>query len=174
MAKVNPRKSNKESNVNTTAPTAETTKPADDKGAKAPATTEATAKDKASGKDKSHPDADAYGRLPFPGLKDAEGKEVKLEAVPKEYNSGVHRPLLKDNFKDESYYFVYKAELHEAKAADYRKQAEDFKKLGDSGDRKKAKRLLTMQKRMADLKAELEAQGVDVSALMGDDSSDES
>lgn len=133
--------------------------------------------DPADIRDKDHPDADAYGRLPFPGLteKDPDGGDdidVKLTSVPDAYNSKYHRPLVKSNFKDDAFYFEYKALLCEQQATKYRKEAEDFRRLGSTDDRKKAKKLQTLQKRLADLKAELSGQGVDVDALLGSEDSE--
>ena len=105
--------------------------------------------------------------MPFHGLKNEQGETIKLKEVPETYDEKVHRPLRKENFEGDDWYYIHKAEQLEAQAQWNRKQAEDYRKLGGVQDRAKAKRLLDMQSRMAELKAQLAADGVDVEALMG-------
>lgn len=94
----------------------------------------------------------------------AEGAAV-LEAIPADFNPRKHLPLKKADFKDEWTYFEYRAQLAEKNAASFRKQAEESKSLGSTADRVKAKRMVQMMKRMAELEAELKASGVDIDAL---------
>jgi hypothetical protein len=48
----------------------------------------------------------------------------------------------------------------EASAVEYRKEAETLRKLGDSTTRAKAKSLMAMQRKVSELRKQLEALGV--------------
>lgn len=89
----------------------------------------------------------------------------KLAAVPADFDIKLHKPLTRDSFEDESLYFELKAQYFDKKAAELRSQAADVKALGSVKDRGAAKKLLTLQKRMAELTAELEGKGVDLTAI---------
>lgn len=91
---------------------------------------------------------------------------AKLDKIPDDFNPKAHKPLQRRDFNDESIWFEVKAREMEAKAADYRKQATEFKALGGAAKSGQAKRLLAMQKRVAELTAQLAAQGLDVNAIL--------
>jgi len=114
-----------------------------------------------------------------PGTEDGAAQKEKVERidyvvpegglteVPADFDPKKHKPLKRKDFKDESVFLLSRAAELEKKAAWYRTEAENVKKLGSVKDRVKAKRLLAMQKRMQELQASLAAEGVDVAALLG-------
>jgi hypothetical protein len=113
-----------------------------------------------------------------PGTKNVDGKKDKkgrdeykvpeggFATVPADFDSKLHKPLKRKDFKDESLWFELRALDLEKKAARMRREGENIKKLGGVKDRVKAKRLLSMQKRMEDLKATLKSEGIDAEALL--------
>jgi hypothetical protein len=106
------------------------------------------------------------GRIAYPGLLNAEGKAVALAAVPTDWDRKVHKNLVRKNFASEDLFLDYRASMLETEAADLRKRAEVTRSLGSTAERAKAKRLMQMTKRIEELKAQLSAAGVDVSALL--------
>jgi hypothetical protein len=113
-----------------------------------------------------------------PGTKDEKAAKVKKVAftpipdggfkeMPAAFDPKLHTPLKRKDFADESLWFEMKATEHEAKAAAYKKQAADYRKLGSVADRAKAKRLIQMQSKMAELTEQLKSQGVDVDEILG-------
>jgi hypothetical protein len=104
------------------------------------------------------------GRIEYPNI-----PEDGLEGIPEDFDFRLHKVIKRKQFKDEANWFELKALEMEGKAKAYRKQAEDFKKLGSVKDRNKAKRLVQMRNRMAELMAELKAGGTDVEALLADE-----
>ena len=90
----------------------------------------------------------------------------KLLAWPEDYKSSVHKPLKRDAFADESVWYHEKANQFEAKARKFRTEAEQITKLGGIKDRTTAKKLVKLHARLAEMAASLEAEGVDVSALL--------
>ena len=116
-----------------------------------------------------------------PGQKDEKAKKVPkekvekakypipeggLKEVPTDFDTKKHRPLKSKDFADESSWCELQAKHCEAKATEWRSKGEESKKLGSVKDRAKAKNLLRMQDRMAELMKELSADGVDVAALL--------
>jgi len=120
-------------------------------------------------------------RVLYPGLysdteKDDKGrpKQIsKLDSVPADFNPKIHLPLQRRDFKDESVYFQLRADIAKKSAERFQKLADDAKKLGGMKERVKAKKLLQMQKRMADLIAELKAGGTNVDELLANPPADE-
>jgi len=86
--------------------------------------------------------------------------------IPADYLTTKHKPLSKSDFVNEAAFFIARAVRLENKALAYRRQAEDCGKLGNVKDKKQAKKLLDMQRRMSEIKASLAAEGVDVEALL--------
>jgi hypothetical protein len=111
----------------------------------------------------------------YPGLKvDEKGNPTeRVEGVPEDFDDAKHKVLRRRDFTDEAIWFDLRADEYEVRAKDYRQQAVDYRKLGSVVDRAKAKRLLAMQKRMNELMEQLESQGIDVEALLGDDDDEE-
>ena len=89
-----------------------------------------------------------------------------LTVVPENWDPKVHKGILRKHFAEDDVFFDWRASRLEKQAASYRQQAEESRKLGSMKGRVKAKKLLSMQKRIADLKASLAAEGVDVAALL--------
>lgn len=86
----------------------------------------------------------------------ADGAErLATPEVPEGFNSSKHLPLAKSDFVDEVTFLLFKAGECERKAAKYRREAETVQKLGNATDRSKAKKLLTLQSKMAELAKEL-------------------
>lgn len=106
-------------------------------------------------------------RVAYPGLKGADEKPVRLTAWPTDFDPKTHKPLKRDNFENEAVWYDHMADEYEARAKDYREQAELSRKLGNQSDRQKAKKLAKMQNQMAKLQEELKSQGIDVAALLG-------
>lgn len=119
----------------------------------APERAEATTSDASTGTKEKAPRAELVKFL-------ADGAERIATAVtPEGYNSSKHKPLGKSDFVDEPTFLLWKANEYERKAAKLRKEAETITKLGSAADRSKAKKLMTMQSRMAELAKELAADG---------------
>lgn len=128
-------------------------------GAAKPGTTDAAAKEPKKGK------------VLYPALvgpKDAEGKDtiIPLKEVPKDWDPKAHKGLRRKDFSDEALFWDWRADRMELQVKKIRAHAEELRKLGTVKDRSRAKKLLSMQKRIADLKAQLEGEGVDVDALL--------
>lgn len=102
-------------------------------------------------------------RTEYPGIG---GDAYPFKEVPADFDYDAHKPLKKRDFAEDYVYLEYKAAECEAKAAQFRKEAEECKKLGSSSARAAAKRLVKMTEKMAELQAQLAAAGVDVDALL--------
>lgn len=102
----------------------------------------------------------------YPGLLDAEGAPQKLKEIPTDFDAKLHKPLKKTDFEGEWTYLEMKAVELESKAKKLRSEAETIKSLGSSADRSKAKKLLAMQERMAELMQSLRDQGIDPDAIL--------
>lgn len=93
-------------------------------------------------------------------------KVYPFKSTPGDFDWKSHKPLKKKDFASDDGFFIYKAEEFEAKAKAFRTQAEEAKKMGSTKDRAKAKRLVKMQEKMAELMKQLQAQGIDTEALL--------
>lgn len=109
------------------------------------------------------------GRVAYPGLKAADGTDVKLKAIPTDWDRKAHKGFSRKNFEDDALYLEWRAQQFDHAAAALRKQAEESKKLGNVKDRAKAKRLLQLQKRLGELQKQLADQGINVEALLASD-----
>lgn len=92
--------------------------------------------------------------------------EGKLDNWPDDYDPKTHKPLRGHHFKDESVYWLRRADELEDQAKKFRQKAEEIKQLGGVRDVKKAKRLIKMQKQLAELKKALGDEGADVDAIL--------
>lgn len=92
--------------------------------------------------------------------------DPKFESVPDDWDTAKHNPLKKKDFEKEEVYFYMRADQLEAAAQKMRRKGEYSAKFGSSKDAVKAKRLKKMQEKMAELQKQLEADGVDVEALL--------
>lgn len=108
-------------------------------------------------------------KVPYPGLQyDAEGKVVTpLESWPLDFDPKVHKPLKKEDFKDEGPFWDAMAARHEAAAIKCRNLAKDARTLGNAQQRAAVKKLRAMQAAMAALSDELSKEGVDIASLLG-------
>lgn len=89
-----------------------------------------------------------------------------LSAVPADFNPKIHLPLGRKDFVDEGCWFLVKADYFDKMAAKMRHMADESKKLGNIKERAKAKRLIKMTERLAELRKELEAQGINVDDVL--------
>jgi len=114
-----------------------------------------------------NPHKDKNGKVPYPALKvDSEGAPTaKLEAVPQDYAVQKHWVLKKTDFATDAVYYRFKQWDAQKKVDRFRQQAEDAERLGTSENASKAKKLLEMQRRIATLKAQMEADGYDMAAF---------
>lgn len=101
------------------------------------------------------------------------GKKVtvptaKLKDIPADYDSKVHKPLKRQHFEDESQWFELQARAYDRKAAEMRKQAEEFKRIGavPGTDKGTAKKLMKLQSQIDDLLSGMQAKGVDTEAIL--------
>lgn len=102
----------------------------------------------------------------YPGLINDEGVEVKLTAVPEDYDPKKHSLLKKKNFNDDSLFLEFQAAQLEKKAQALRSQATKLRELGNTASSGKLKTLLKMQERMNELMATLRAEGLDIDSMM--------
>lgn len=102
-------------------------------------------------------------RVAYPGLNpDAEGKTTtKLENWPTDFDSKTHKPLRRSDFTSEAPFLDKRADQLEAAAKRLRSEAEEARKLGNTADRAKAKKLRSMIEKVEAIKAELLKQGLD-------------
>jgi hypothetical protein len=106
-------------------------------------------------------------KSPYPGLAvNEKGKAtVKLEKVPGDFDKAKHVVLRRVDFKDETVWLEMRATDCEASAVEYRREVEMLRKLGDSTTQAKAKSLIAMQKKVSELRKQLEGVGVSVDEL---------
>jgi len=111
------------------------------------------------------PEATKRGTFNLVGNKSPEIYPFKVP-VPEDYDFKTMKLLKKKDYIADHLWFEFKAIDADNKAAAYRKLAEESKKLGSGKDRAKAKRLVKMTSKLEELKQQLEAAGVDTSALL--------
>lgn len=99
------------------------------------------------------------------GSKNADVYPFK-KAVPEGFDFRAHKSLKKRDFALDHLFYEYRAAEMDFKAAAFRKQAEEIKKLGSAKDRGRAKRLVKLQEKMAELRKQLEEQGINVNELL--------
>jgi hypothetical protein len=114
------------------------------------------------------PKPEKVKRIAYPGLKGADGKATKLQTaeIPTDFDSKKHLPLSRKDFAEEHLYFTLRAAQYMKQVKFFEAKAEDAKKTGNVADKARARRLLKMQEKMAELRAQLEGQGVDVDTLL--------
>lgn len=93
-------------------------------------------------------------------------EDTKLTELPADYDMDRHAPILKKNWLKEDEFYEYRAKGHDHLAAKWRERAEESKRMGTGADRAAKKRLTKMTAKVAELRASLEASGVDVDALL--------
>jgi len=113
------------------------------------------------------PPAKKVGRVDHPNVASADTKLYPFkEAVPAGYDFAKHKPLKKRDYEADHLFYEYRAVDCENKAKAFRVQAEEAKLLGSAQDRNKAKRYVKLQEKMAVLKSQLIAQGINVEELL--------
>jgi hypothetical protein len=97
-----------------------------------------------------------------------DGVAVKIEKMPEDFDAKIHLPLKKKDFKSEAFFIDFQADQLELRVKQLREDAEKSRKMGSTAGNAKAKKLLQMQSKMAELLAELEKDGVDIKSIMGE------
>lgn len=92
--------------------------------------------------------------------------EQPLTEYPADFNPKLHLPLKKKDFADSTLYYTKLADVYEARAKALREKAAEEGKLGSVKDKALAKRLIAMTKRMAEMKAAMSAEGIDVDDIL--------
>ena len=87
-------------------------------------------------------------------------------AVPEGFNFKDYKPLKKRNFASETTYYLHRKEEMNYKAGIFAELAEEARTQGSAADRRKKKQIVQAQKKMAELRAQLEGQGIDVDAIL--------
>lgn len=85
---------------------------------------------------------------------------------PDDFDPKKHLPIKRKQYADDSVALLIRADDLEARAKKLREMAEEAKKLGGLKEKGKAKRLLSMHKKFAELQEQLKAAGIDVEALL--------
>lgn len=106
------------------------------------------------------------GRPEHPLVGNQDTSLFPFKAVPDDFAFDTMKPLKKKSFATDAAYFEYRAKEMDHKADKFRAQAEESKKAGTGAERNKAKKLVKLQSKIAELRAQLEAQGVDVEELI--------
>jgi len=96
-----------------------------------------------------------------------------FKETPADFDWAKHKPLKKKDFVDDAQFCIHRAEEHELKAKDLREEAEELKKTGGKRQKAAVKNFKRMADRMKTLRAKLEAQGMDVDALLAGEEDDE-
>lgn len=97
----------------------------------------------------------------------AKDSDAKYDvAMPDGFDFNHNKPLRRKNFTHDALFFEHKAAEMNFKATRFRGQAAEAKALGSRADRAKAKKLQRLNGKMAELVAELRAQGVDTDVLL--------
>ena len=91
--------------------------------------------------------------------------EGGLESVPTDFDSKKFKPLKKKDFKSEATFLELRADNMEAAAKRLREEAAAIR-AGGGKDKGKAKKLVNMTRKLAEMKAAMEAEGIDVEALI--------
>jgi len=114
------------------------------------------------------------GRIDFPKIGNKDEKIYPFDSVmPPEFDFKTHKTLKKKDFTADHLYFSHRAAEARFKAEQFDAQAEEAKKLGSAKDRGKAKRLIKLTEKMAELKEQLAGQGIDVEKLLADSAKEE-
>jgi len=115
---------------------------------------------------------DAYGRVAHE-LVNTKDKGWPFETAPDDFSTKKHQPLKKTDFREDWFYHDWKAIEFDRMATQSRERADVSRKMGTGAQRKDRGKLLKLRARMAELAAALEADGVDVEALLAETNSEE-
>ena len=104
------------------------------------------------------------GRPPHPAV----GRDGvwPFEALPGDFDLVKHKPLRKKDFSTEAAYYDYRVMVAESRVEKLRERATLARTLGGAKDAAKARRLLRIRAKFAELRRELEGAGIDVDALL--------
>ena len=91
--------------------------------------------------------------------------DPKLIEWPADFDSSKHQPLTLEDFEAEDVFWLHRAEVYERKAAQARREAELFQQFGGGEQRKLAAKAARMADQLAQLRARLEADGIDPDEL---------
>jgi len=105
-------------------------------------------------------------RTVHPSVGNEDVKVYPFTETPGDFDFDTHVALKKKDFAADHMYYTFQAEKLDFKATMFREKAEEARKMGSAKERSKAKRLRKMQTKMAELRAQLEAQGLDVDELL--------
>lgn len=98
---------------------------------------------------------------------DPKSKDAKYDvAVPEGFSFDEHKALKKKNFETDALYYEHRAVQLELRAKKFREKADESKKYGSRKEQSTAKKVLKLQEKMNELKAQLAAQGIDVESLL--------
>lgn len=103
-------------------------------------------------------------RPAYPGIGNASPDIYPFPGTPLDYSFDSHAKLKKKDFKTASDFVIYRAQELEHKAGKLRKFAEELKTRGTGAGA--VKRLEKMVDKVAQLRAQLAASGVDVAELL--------
>lgn len=134
--------------------------------------------DPKAGTAETTPEEKAPSRLPFvqtpiaKPLLDGDGRLTKVPVIGDAdgaFNPSSHLAPKKGDFNDDVVYLEFKAAYDEFRAQEfatrasrYREQAEQIKKYGDPAARAKVRRFTQMRERLAELEAQLAAEGIEL------------
>lgn len=96
---------------------------------------------------------------------------AKITELPEDFDFAKHKAIGKKLWENDWQYILHRAEECTWRAAALQVKATKMKECGSKKDRSRLARLQKMTAKMAELKAELEASGVDVEALLEADES---
>jgi hypothetical protein len=87
--------------------------------------------------------------------------------IPENFSFAQHKTLKRKNFATDELYYLHRATEMTFKADAFKTKATEAKSLGaNRATHGKAKRLVRLQDKIAELKAQLTEQGIDVDALL--------
>lgn len=127
----------------------------------APASTAPGTADEGGKKRKKKDKGEKVKRVKYPNV-----PEDGLDAWPADFDPKAHKPLRRQDFKDETVWLERKATQFENAAKRMREEAQQIAALGTTGERGKARKLLKVSKELDALKEALKAKGVDVESLL--------
>jgi hypothetical protein len=92
--------------------------------------------------------------------------EGGLTEVSADYSPTKFQKLGPKDFAAEHFYLSFMADQHEKKAKRFRAAASESQLVGDSKHAAKAKKMLKMQRELAEIKAQLEADGLNPADIL--------
>lgn len=101
-------------------------------------------------------------------------KVYPFTETPPDFDFDKHASLKKRDFATDWQFFTHKTKDLQFRADAWKAKAEEAKKLGSGKEKAKAKKLLKIQAQMKELRAQLEAQNVDVDAILAEGAAESS